>query len=192
PPSLTHSQQTTPISPQMSVSSRNSSSRSTNTQSIRSSDILSQIPSPISSNGSRGRSRSYTSSTGPQLVPIWVANSGLVINGTIRGIKLQIIFSIIHHLDWMTQYTARRCGVETERLRGRYYLEKTYMDHSYEQRSRRQVVITLGQVNGQDVTITTANEVPVVHNDNFHYQSQSLQDEQSRLFILIGFDTIQR
>jgi hypothetical protein len=181
-------------SPRIRQESQNSSRNST--PGTNSSRTISRIPSPI---GSGGNSRSYTrsisrtSSVGPQLVPEWIANSGLVINGEINGFRLQIIFSLIHKLDWITQETARRCGIAGIQLHGDYYLERTYMGHRYNQRSRNNVNIKIGEdPNGNDILITTNDIVPIVRDDNFYYRSQSLQDPRSRLFFLIGKDTIQQ
>gem|GEM_PF-6325731 len=91
----------------------------------------------------------------------------------------------------MTVNTANRCGIGRNRLNNDYYLEETYMDHRFKQRSRNPVTVYLGQdKNGRDVTITTRNIIPVVDNDNFHYQSQSLADPRNREFLVIGMRTV--
>jgi hypothetical protein len=173
------------IPAQSSVSSQtNRSSRPSYMQSARSSDVISHIPS-----GSRSRSNS--SSVGPQLVNMRRANAGVVINGSINGYMLQIVFSTIHGEDWMTMSTANKCRLDRNRLYNDYYLEETYMDHRFKQRSRHAVTVYLGQdKNGRDVTITTKDIIAVVDNDNFHYQSQSLADPRNREFLVIGMRTI--
>ena len=65
------------------------------------------------------------------------------------------------------------------------------MDHRYNQRTRNPVWILVGQdSNGRNLYITTNDIIPVIENTNFYYQSQSLQNQRNRLFILIGLDTI--
>jgi hypothetical protein len=183
--------------PQVIITQSSPIIRRSSSNSNRSTPINSQIrsnsspPLPQSNRTSR-TSMSRQSSTGPQLVNMWKANSGLVINGEVNGFRLQIIFSNIHRSDWMTQATAQRCGIGIEQLQGNYYLEETYMDHRYNQRSRRRVTVRLGpDAQGRDVTIETEDVVPIVRNDNFYYSSQSLQDPRNRLSLLIGMDTIQ-
>jgi hypothetical protein len=180
---------------QSSPISRQSSNRSTPTSNNGNPQIRSNSSPPLPQSNRTSMSRtnvSQQSSTGPQLVNMWKANSGLVINGEVNGFRLQIIFSNIHRSDWMTQATAQRCGIGIEQLQGNHYLEETYMDHRYNQRSRRRITIRLGQdAQGRDVTIETEDVVPIVRNDNFYYSSQSLQDPRNRLFLLIGMDTIQ-
>ena len=140
PPSLSQSRQQTPISRQSSVNSR--STTPSYAQSARSDDIISRIPTPSSST-SRSRNSS-SSSRGPQLTPSWIANSGVVINGDINGYRLQIIFSTIHKTDWLTRETARRCGLLGQSMGRDHYLENTYMDHKYNQRTRNPVDILIG------------------------------------------------
>ena len=68
------------------------------------------------------------------------------------------------------------------------------MDHRYNQESRNIVNIRVGQDPNnpnRDIFIRTNEEIPIVRDDNFHYASQSLQDQRNRRFILIGMDTIQ-
>jgi hypothetical protein len=94
----------------------------------------------------------------------------------------------------MTQTTAQRCGIAQSQLQGNYYLENTYMDHRYNQRSRNIINIKIGQDPNdpnRDIFITTNDIIPIVQDGNFHYASQSLQDQRNRYFILIGMDTIQ-
>ena len=176
-PSLRSSRQQTPIPPQ---SSRNSTPQSSRT--------------PLRSRGNTPSNQGYTSSkntsAGPQLVPLWQANAGLVINGEINGFRLQILFSTIHKSDWMTQTTARRCGIQGIPLRQEYYLENTYMDHRYNQRTRNPINLRVGTINNQDIIITTHDIVPIVQDTNFYNRSQSLQDQRNRIFFLIGMDTI--
>src|SRR5947199_157038 len=66
---------------------------------------MSRVPSQQS------QSSSEQSSQGSQLIPIWRANAGILINGEINGFRLQVIFSIIHRVVWMTETTAQRCGI---------------------------------------------------------------------------------
>ena len=188
PPSLTQSRQQTPISRQSSVSSR--STTPSYAQSAGSNDIISRILTPMRTR-STSRSRSSSSSVGPQLTPAWIANSGLVINGDINGYRLQIIFSTIHKTDWLTTTTAQSCGLIGQPI-GEHYLENTYMDHKYNQRTRNPVDILIGQDdNGNDVYITTSDIVSIVQDNEFWNRSQSLQDPRNRKFFLIGMDTIQ-
>ena len=174
------------------------SRRISDVPSLRSSRQQSRISTQTSTSSrtntpSRTRSVSgQRSSTGPQLRNIHQANAGVVINGEIRGIRLQVVFSIVHKLDWMTTETAQRCGLLVQRINDSY-LENTYMDHKYEQRTANPIDIRIGQDNQRrDVYITTSDIVPVVRRDNFHNRSQSLQDRRNRLFIIIGMDTIQQ
>ena len=148
---------------------------------------MSRIPSQQS------RSSSEQSSRGPQMVPMWKANAGFVINGVINGIKVQVIFSTIHKTDWMTQRTARRCGFGgTVQLQQNHYLENTYMDHRYSEQTRNPIDIKIGEdPNDNDLYITTEDRVTIVDDNNFHNRSQSLQDLRNRLYILIGLDTIE-
>ena len=169
PPSLLQSRQQTPISRQSSVNSR--STTPSYAQSARSDDIISRIPTPSSSTS---RSCSSSSSRGPQLTPSWIANSGVVINGDINGYRLQIIFSTIHKTDWLTRGTARRCGLLGQSMGRDHYLENTYMDHKYNQRTRNPVDILIGQNNGNNVYITTSDIVSIVNDDEFWNRSESL------------------
>ncbi len=187
PPSLSQSRQQTPISRQSSVNSR--STTPSYAQSARSDDIISRIPTPSNST-SRSRSSS-SSSRGPQLTPSWIANSGVVINGDINGYRLQIIFSTIHKTDWLTRETARKCGLLGQSMGRDHYLENTYMDHKYNQRTRNPVDILIGQNNGNNVYITTSDIVSIVNDDEFWNRSESLRDPRNRNYILIGMDTIQ-
>ena len=192
PPSLPISQQQTPISGQSSVSSNSRTTTPSWAQSARSGDIISRIPTPVPSRpSSRSSSRSRSSSIGPQLISTWIANSGLVINGEINGFRLQIIFSTIHKTDWMTQETAQRCGIGGQLIPGDHYLENTYMDHRYNQRTRNAIDILIGQINGNSVYITTSDVVPIVRTDNFYHRSESLRNQRNRYFFLVGMDTIQ-
>src|SRR2546429_2804573 len=192
PPSLPISRQQTPISRQSSVSSNSRTTTPSWAQSARSGDIISRIPTPVPSRpSSRSSSRSRSSSIGPQLIPTWIANSGLVINGEINGFRLQIIFSTIHKTDWMTQETAQRCGIGGQLIPGDHYLENTYMDHRYNQRTRNAIDILIGQINGNSVYITTSDVVPIVRTDNFYHRSESLRNQRNRYFFLVGMDTIQ-
>ena len=170
PPSLSQSRQQTPISRQSSVNSR--STTPSYAQSARSDDIISRIPTPSNST-SRSRSSS-SSSRGPQLTPSWIANSGVVINGDINGYRLQIIFSTIHKTDWLTRETARKCGLLGQSMGRDHYLENTYMDHKYNQRTRNPVDILIGQNNGNNVYITTSDIVSIVNDDEFWNRSESL------------------
>src|SRR5881275_2329273 len=149
-----------------------------------------QTPIPTPSN-STSRSRSSSSSRGPQLTPSWIANSGVVINGDINGYRLQIIFSTIHKTDWLTRETARKCGLLGQSMGRDHYLENTYMDHKYNQRTRNPVDILIGQNNGNNVYITTSDIVSIVNDDEFWNRSESLRDPRNRNYILIGMDTIQ-
>jgi len=187
PPSLSQSRQQTPISRQSSVNSR--STTPSYAQSARSDDIISRIPTPSNST-SKSRSSS-SSSRGPQLIPSWIANSGVVINGDINGYRLQIIFSTIHKTDWLTRETARKCGLLGQSMGRDHYLENTYMDHKYNQRTRNPVDILIGQNNGNNVYITTSDIVSIVNDDEFWNRSESLRDPRNRNYILIGMDTIQ-
>ena len=78
------------------------SRRISDVPSLRSSRQQSRI-STQSSASSRSR---QGSSTGPQLRNVHQANAGAVINGEIRGYRLQVVFSIVHKLDWMTMESA--------------------------------------------------------------------------------------
>jgi endonuclease IV len=179
PPSLSNSRQQSPIRTQ---SSRNSSSR-------RSSESSERIQRPVIRPIPLERRRS-SSSREQEPIPTYGANAGLVINGEINGFRLQVIFSTIHQEDWLTVTTAQRCGIQGNRLQNDHYLERTYMDHQYNQRSRNRIRIRLGQDNqGRDVEIRTNDIVPIVKTNNFFYQSQSLADPRSRYFILIGRNT---
>jgi hypothetical protein len=116
----------------------------------------------------------------------------VVINREIRGVRLQVVFSIIHKSDWLTIEAAQRCGLLGQRINDSY-LENTYMDHRYEQRTTNPIDIRLGQDSQRrDVYITTSDIVPIVRNDNFYNRSQSLQDRRNRCFIIIGMDTIRQ
>src|ERR1041384_2314760 len=148
--------------------------------------------SPIPPQSSRSSSEQQ-SSQGPQIVPIWKANAGFVINGEINGIRLQVIFSTIHKTDFMTRSTARRCGFTgTVQLQQNHYLENTYFDHSYSQQTRNPVNIKIGEdPNNNDLYITTEDRVTIVDDNNFYNRSQSLQNPRNRLYVLIGLDTIE-
>ena len=140
----------------------------------------------------QSRSSSERSSQGPQLVPIWRANAGIVINGEINGFRLQVIFSTIHRVDWMTETTARRCGITGVVFQRDHYLEDTYMDHRFRQQTRNPIDIKIGEdPNQNDLYITTDDKVNIVQDSNFYYRSDSLRDPRNRLFILIGLDTIE-
>jgi hypothetical protein len=92
----------------------------------------------------------------------------------------------------MTQETAQKIGIVNREQLTRNYLERTYMDHDYRQRTRYTMNIRLGQdANGRDIFIETNDRVPIVENSNFHFMSQSLQDQRSRIFFVVGMDTIQ-
>ena len=93
----------------------------------------------------QSRSSSEQSSQGPQLVPIWRANAGIVINGEINGFRLQVIFSTIHRVDWMTETTAQRCGITGVVFQRDHYLEDTYMDHRFRQQTRNPIDIKIGE-----------------------------------------------
>src|SRR5436190_1577631 len=139
----------------------------------------------------QSRSSSERSSQGPQLVPIWRANAGIVINGKINRFRLQVIFSTIHRVDWMTETTAQRCSITGVTFQRDYYLEDTYMDHRFRQQTRNPIDIKIGEDSNQnDLYITTDDKVNIVQDSNFYYRSDSLQDSKNRLFILIGLDTI--
>jgi hypothetical protein len=133
------------------------------------------------------------SSRGPGLVPLHIANAGVVINGEINGFRLQVIFSMIHKHDWMTVSTANACNIMRSRtLQQEQYLERTYMDHRYNQTTNNTVNIRLGQDSqGRDIFITTDDNLSIVRDDNFYYRSQSMQHVANRRFILIGMDSIQ-
>ena len=140
----------------------------------------------------QSRSSSEQSSRGPQLVPVWRANAGIVINGEINGFRLQVIFSTIHRVDWMTETTAQRCGITGVIFQRDHYLEDTYMDHRFRQQTRNPIDIKIGEdPNQNDLYITTDDRVNIVQDSNFYYRSDSLQDPRNRLFILIGLDTIE-
>jgi hypothetical protein len=145
--------------------------------------------SPVRSRSSTG---SQNSSAGPQLTSSWIANSGLVINGEINGVRLQVVFSMIHKSDWMTQTTAQRLGIMGERIQGDNYLERTYFDHKYSQRTRNELDIRIGQdANGRDIYIRTDDRALIVDDSNFYHRSQSLREPRNRIFFVIGWDTIQ-
>ena len=163
----------------------------------------SQIPSlrpsrqtsPIPPQSSRSSSTRQTtqSSQGPQLVPLWKANAGIVINGEVNGRRLQIIFSTIHKRDFMTESTANWIGFPGIRMMNDHYLEDTYMDHRYGRRTSNPINIIIGQdPNRNDLFITTDDHVIIVRDDNFYNRSQSLQDPRNRRYILLGLDTIQQ
>ena len=65
------------------------------------------------------------------------------------------------------------------------------MDHRYNQRTRNMIDILIGQINGNNVYITTSDVVPIIQTDNFYHRSKSLRDQRNRYFFLVGMDTIQ-
>ena len=169
-------------------------------QRSQSGSLIPSLPSsrqqtPISPQSSRNSSTqpSTRSSQGPQIVPMWKANAAMVINGDINGRRLQVIFSTIHKSDWMTVTTANTCGLLGRRMQNDQYLENTYMDHRYSQMTRNPINILIGDdPHGNNLFITTEDQVFIVFDSNFYHRSQSMTDPRNRLFILIGTNTIER
>ena len=90
----------------------------------------------------------------------------------------------------MIMESAQRCGLRGQIISDSY-LENTYMDHRYGQRTANPIDIRIWQDSQQrDVYITTSDVVPIVRNDNFYNRSQSLQDRRNQIFIIIGMNTI--
>ena len=156
----------------------------------------SRSPSILRSQSTRS-SRQISRSRSPTTTGIFQAPLGLCINVLINGVKLQTGFSTIHKYNFMTESTAQRCGLITNAVRRHeeQYLENTPMDHAYKKTREQETDIVIGQKTAPDGTVSdvtiTIDDIRIINNGNFYNRSQSLQNFQNRLFLIIGMDSIE-
>src|SRR5436305_1011059 len=119
-------------------------------------------PIPRRRSHSRSRSRSrprrsiYAITRAQQKAIENAQRRGTVINGESNGFRLQVIFSTIHRVDWITETTAQRCSITGVVFQIDHYLEDTYMDHRFRQQTRNPIDIKIGEdPNQNNLYITT-------------------------------------
>src|SRR5438046_1188945 len=125
---------------------------------------------------------------GDGLVPLHKGNSAITLNIEINGWRMQGIIDHNFRDSFVTEETATKCALmmNSNRIHDREQnLEGTYFPLPYKKETTREVDIRIAT----NITIQITEGLKIIK--NLPWQSQSTENWKSRMFMVIGYDTIE-